>query len=217
MRRGFTLIELLVVIAIIAILAAILFPVFAKAREKARQSSCLSNVKQLAIAFFAYAQDYDEHCARCYARNGASISAVRWYWNPGNEGMLYPYVKNSQVFQCPSGACYGANRNVLLSNGDCDGLTLAAMRTPAELIAFADTTLWNCSPTTGLGGTAANGLGLRRWSLFTAAATWGTGTCNGGGLLFGRHNDMANIAFCDGHAKCLQPLAAETPKDMFVP
>ena len=59
-RRGFTLIELLVVIAIIAILAAILFPVFAKAREKARQASCLSNVKQMCLALMQYAQDYDE-------------------------------------------------------------------------------------------------------------------------------------------------------------
>ena len=60
MRRGFTLIELLVVIAIIAILAAILFPVFARAREKARQTSCLSNVKELALALLMYSQDYDE-------------------------------------------------------------------------------------------------------------------------------------------------------------
>jgi prepilin-type N-terminal cleavage/methylation domain-containing protein len=63
MKRGFTLIELLVVIAIIAILAAILFPVFAKAREKARQTSCLSNCKQIALACLQYAQDYDETLA----------------------------------------------------------------------------------------------------------------------------------------------------------
>jgi len=65
-RHGFTLIELLVVIAIIAILAAILFPVFAKAREKARQSSCLSNLKQLGLACLSYAQDYDERWATYY-------------------------------------------------------------------------------------------------------------------------------------------------------
>ncbi|MCD6351947.1 MAG: prepilin-type N-terminal cleavage/methylation domain-containing protein, partial [Armatimonadetes bacterium] len=75
MRRGFTLIELLVVIGIIAILAAILFPVFARAREKARQASCLSNLKQLALGFLMYIQDYDERLPRyCWWLNPASIN-----------------------------------------------------------------------------------------------------------------------------------------------
>jgi len=93
MRRGFTLIELLVVIAIIAILAAILFPVFAKAREKARQASCASNEKQLALATLQYAQDYDEHFPMRYYSD----------YDVGNLAVLiYPYVKNTQVYECPS-------------------------------------------------------------------------------------------------------------------
>ena len=95
-RSGFTLIELLVVIAIIAILAAILFPVFAQAREKARAAACLNNTKQLALALHMYAQDYDEMLA-------ASI-----YWYPGAPTSQYwydvvqPYVKGRQVLKCPS-------------------------------------------------------------------------------------------------------------------
>ena len=83
MKRGFTLIELLVVIAIIAILAAILFPVFARAREKARQSSCLSNVKQIGTGLLMYAQDYDE------VLPAISFAAVQW------NTLLQPYVMNS--------------------------------------------------------------------------------------------------------------------------
>ena len=94
MRRGFTLIELLVVIAIIAILAAILFPVFAKAREKARQSSCLSNVKQLALAVMSYTQDYDEMLPASYKYNSPGAT----YWSE----TILPYIKNSQIFKCPS-------------------------------------------------------------------------------------------------------------------
>jgi prepilin-type N-terminal cleavage/methylation domain-containing protein/prepilin-type processing-associated H-X9-DG protein len=102
-RNGFTLIELLVVIAIIAILAAILFPVFAQAREKARSATCVSNLKQLALGFQMYAQDYDENLpnwqwGKHYVsgsvdhNNGKTI-----WWNA-----IYPYVKNVKVYNCPS-------------------------------------------------------------------------------------------------------------------
>ncbi len=94
-RRGFTLIELLVVIAIIAILAAILFPVFAKAREKARQISCASNEKQLGLAFFQYSQDYDEKFPiGAYPFNGIYVGA-------GWAGEVYPYVKSIGLYKCP--------------------------------------------------------------------------------------------------------------------
>jgi prepilin-type N-terminal cleavage/methylation domain-containing protein/prepilin-type processing-associated H-X9-DG protein len=107
-KKGFTLIELLVVIAIIAILAAILFPVFAKAREKARQASCQSNEKQLGLSFIQYSQDYDEKWPGGYDGNsttaiasvvGAPGTAV--VSGAGWAGQLYTYTKSTGIYKCP--------------------------------------------------------------------------------------------------------------------
>ena len=94
-QSGFTLIELLVVIAIIAILAAILFPVFARARENARRTSCLSNMKQLGLGIMQYTQDYDERFPAGLA-NGNNWKGIGW------AGMINPYVKSAQIFSCPN-------------------------------------------------------------------------------------------------------------------
>jgi prepilin-type N-terminal cleavage/methylation domain-containing protein/prepilin-type processing-associated H-X9-DG protein len=95
-RTGFTLIELLVVIAIIAILAAILFPVFARAREQARKANCLSNLKQVGTAILMYAQDYDERVVPVATGTCPGANAFGW------ADLLFPYVKNTKVFDCPS-------------------------------------------------------------------------------------------------------------------
>jgi prepilin-type N-terminal cleavage/methylation domain-containing protein/prepilin-type processing-associated H-X9-DG protein len=98
-HRGFTLIELLVVIAIIAILAAILFPVFSRARENARRTSCLSNMKQLGLGIMQYTQDYDEKYPQAYFyKNDNNGDAGYVHWS----GSVSPYLKSEQLFVCPS-------------------------------------------------------------------------------------------------------------------
>lgn len=97
-NKGFTLIELLVVIAIIAILAAILFPVFARARENARRSSCQSNLKQIGLAIFQYSQDYDEKFPTLYTCFDAACSPNYDYWGT----LVQPYLKSNQILVCPS-------------------------------------------------------------------------------------------------------------------
>jgi len=116
--KGFTLIELLVVIAIIAILAAILFPVFARARENARRASCMSNLKQISMGVMQYTQDYDERMPSNYVSlNGGAVT--RWWAD-----LIQPYVKNYQLYVCPSDSTPGSypwNRGA----GDVNPLVLS--------------------------------------------------------------------------------------------
>jgi prepilin-type N-terminal cleavage/methylation domain-containing protein/prepilin-type processing-associated H-X9-DG protein len=221
MRRhtnGFTLIELLVVIAIIAILAAILFPVFAQAREKARQISCLSNLKQIATAMHLYSQDFDEkipsllQIAPWHPRARPSDGSLAWVW------MIEPYVKNHQVFYCPSYPIsapyqsltshsgsqflipYGYNSLIARVAGPnvSGARTWAEIQTPANTVMLADDR------------EARDGYGYynlfypqymntRGWSYTDPVnpVRWG----NSVGVISPRHSGGANVAFCDGHAK----------------
>jgi prepilin-type N-terminal cleavage/methylation domain-containing protein/prepilin-type processing-associated H-X9-DG protein len=125
-KSGFTLIELLVVIAIIAILAAILFPVFARARENARRTSCQSNLKQIGLGLIQYTQDYDEQLASTYYHpDGASN--VSWYSNNTDVykwmDAIYPYVKSEQIFDCPSADASGSFKYTYYKNLPSGGPT----------------------------------------------------------------------------------------------
>jgi prepilin-type N-terminal cleavage/methylation domain-containing protein/prepilin-type processing-associated H-X9-DG protein len=178
MRRGFTLIELLVVIAIIAILAAILFPVFARAREKARQSSCSSNVKQWCLAAMMYAQDYDER----FPKHGTNCSGTTTT-DPCQYTKLQPYVKNTQMWYCPSATTVRYGWNIGLPNNGV-GEPLGSFTQPASTVLIADTAYGG--PFVNWQGGGANG---------TCATTLKHG------CLPARHNDGDNFGFVDGHVK----------------
>jgi len=191
MRKGFTLIELLVVIAIIAILAAILFPVFARAREKARQSSCLSNVKQLTLGSMMYCQDYDERLVASYTL-GAPSGARYWY------ELLQPYIKNQQILTCPSWASYplgyGWNYAYLTyywhspAGYGYGGVPIAEIDYPAETIMLGDSGAHQVSS-----GGWSNGMAY--------VINWGREPSSY--FVYMRHNETGNIGFCDGHAKAM--------------
>ncbi|MEO7718921.1 MAG: DUF1559 domain-containing protein [Capsulimonas sp.] len=186
-RQGFTLIELLVVIAIIAILAAILFPVFGKAREKARQISCASNLKQLGLGLIQYNQDYDE-----------TMPCSNDAWGQGWAGKIYPYVKSKGVYGCPddptspvSGTAkvsYGFNSNLLPANSifsyqsGSTSNALAAQNSPAVTVALFETQNQS-SNYNGNGGV----LGVDVTNPDENASASGTGSVSGG---YSGHNDQ---------------------------
>jgi prepilin-type N-terminal cleavage/methylation domain-containing protein/prepilin-type processing-associated H-X9-DG protein len=211
-RAGFTLIELLVVIAIIAILAAILFPVFARAREKARQSSCLSNVKQLNLGVMMYVQDYDETFPMGYVNRPST--ADRWTWS----GAIYPYVNNLQVYDCPSqslktvrhddfGVYYKGERSYgmnqyLCPHGSTIPPSLADIDAPAQLVTIGDITpntswyTWRMfPPSAGMRLDALDGSENKSWNHDTPGE-YNFNFCV-------RHNDQGNVGYADGHAKSM--------------
>ncbi|MBI2298436.1 MAG: DUF1559 domain-containing protein [Armatimonadetes bacterium] len=215
-RRAFTLIELLVVIAIIAILAAILFPVFAKAREKARQASCSSNHKQIMLASLQYSQDYDEK----QVPGNAGTPGAPWGGRQWTASLVGPYAKNLQVFVCPSysvvflpgmaGNCEQRTRGGIGYNwvwtsatgnyGDQGWLgwqSLATIQRPAELVVWTDS---NCIGTGPYNDGSAGGGDAGQFTAW-ATGTWPNNDPAGG---VGRHNEGINVAFADGHVKWLK-------------
>ncbi len=188
-RRGFTLIELLVVIAIIAILAAILFPVFARAREKARQASCQSNLKQWMLGALMYAQDYDErfpkHGTNCITGAGAA-GPDPCQWNK-----IQPYVKNTQIWDCPSAAGQPNSRygwNIGLPNNGI-GQALGEFTQPSVTVLMGDTLY--PGPFLNWQGGGPPG----------SCPTGQPVSITNRGCIAARHNDGANFGFVDGHVK----------------
>ncbi len=185
-KKGFTLIELLVVIAIIAILAAILFPVFARAREKARQSSCLSNCKQIALALLQYAQDYDERFPRHCDNGGPALTGSQDCWL----GVLTPYIKNTQVWYCPSQTT--SNWNYGYDLRGMDNQPLGAFNTPAQKMMFTEHD--------------NHGGGYLRYQTCCSNAGATDSHVRGHDPSAGQaaHNDGNNVAFVDGHTKWMK-------------
>ncbi|BDI32083.1 hypothetical protein CCAX7_41340 [Capsulimonas corticalis] len=222
---GFTLIELLVVIAIIAILAAILFPVFAKAREKARQASCLSNEKQIGLGVLQYVQDNDETYP-CGSRAGYGQPGVPGSWDGygvGWAGKLYPYLKSTGIFKCPDdpGAAnitisYAMNANFIPDHASAAAITLAKLNSPSKTVYLLEVSAFNSPNITDFTQEAVSGDTIGAEDNLTGYSHFATGQMiNNGdphGLptaqmidAKGRHTDGSNFLYADGHTKWSLP------------
>jgi prepilin-type N-terminal cleavage/methylation domain-containing protein/prepilin-type processing-associated H-X9-DG protein len=212
-KKGFTLIELLVVIAIISILAAILFPVFARARENARRASCQSNLKQLALGVLMYAQDYDNHFVPYWNTYGGQNSPLGCSFTPAFTEwpiLIYPYVKSVQLYACPdkttaawSGACrtlsgvsYGMNLYLAEGIGSAGtvgaGVPESAITQPSLTALFTDTM-------DNLGTLSGVGSGIdQSFTMGTMSSPTGSDNVDP------RHMDGVNVAYADGHVKWMK-------------
>ena len=231
-KSGFTLIELLVVIAIIAILAAILFPVFAKAREKARQASCQSNLKQIGLALMQYAGDYDD----CYPVGYTWCNNANPQTNIQYFVQLQPYCKNWQLFACPSCRANNCANGSIPHHAVNDMINAGYAPSTFSLSYGYSEHMWNswrsaadlgCDrfptnrykmanlPTPASVPVVADCYGLLNnghrigWSNVCAAA------CNADRQVDGntRHNGGSNVCFGDGHVKFFNARACVTNWD----
>ncbi|MBD3173747.1 MAG: prepilin-type N-terminal cleavage/methylation domain-containing protein [Armatimonadia bacterium] len=226
-RRGFTLIELLVVMAIISILASMLFPVYAKAREKARQTSCLSNTKQVGTAWMMYTMDYDERLLPI--RAGQTTNQFGQFGDIWWAEILMPYVKNTQIYKCPSAPLtqfYGYEQPSPYSPPDaynCEG-GIGLNWYPADVMYVANPGLGippflGYSSTLGSIDRSADKAVLMETNVQPVSGPnenwymsppithqiWMQSILSGGGP-FGieRHNGMMNVLFADSHAKAMK-------------
>jgi prepilin-type N-terminal cleavage/methylation domain-containing protein/prepilin-type processing-associated H-X9-DG protein len=209
--KGFTLIELLVVIAIIAILASILFPVFARARENARRTSCLSNMKQMGLGMLQYAQDYDERFPNAY-HTSPTVFIIAL---PGQPSLLDPYTKGAQIFKCPSEpvkrnnagnpvakASYGLNLFIrqnfpmhLSSIPESSAMMMFGEDDYADRIMYYPTNRNNF-------GSNYNRSEVYGYYPTVAPATPADDVRNGGSIWpVGRHLGGTNMCYVDGHVK----------------
>lgn len=216
-RRGFTLIELLVVIAIIAILAAILFPVFARARENARRASCQSNLKQIGLGIMQYTQDYDEKLPSRLNFGPTLPDQRNW------RDVIQPYVKSTQLFACPSNT---GNTQPTWPQLDPKG--------PPRSYSINGAGNEGTNTNSNIGGTAPTGDNGNAASLASLGSPaqillvgesdpgwqWPEMNMNGSvqdaqNSLFKGHLGTVNFLFADGHVKAMKPVATGSPVNMW--
>ena len=217
-RKGFTLIELLVVIAIIAILAAILFPVFQKVRENARATACLSNMKQIGLGVQMYVTDNDERLFfrsnDANSRSGVTVGGdpYRW-WN-----QLMPFLKSNAVFTCPSDSTPSPSKDAggspliqrsYIACASAESLKLSQIEDPVETMVITEkwSTDWTC----------AAGANCRTDSWiepFNGDFTTDSRDASRTFTASNRHNSRMNCVFFDGHAKAYNPPPIQNSKDL---
>lgn len=189
-KKGFTLIELLVVIAIIAILAAILFPVFGRARENARRSSCQSNEKQIVLGLKQYTSDYDERFPLGDSPTATTATNPMSGW----AGAAQPYIKSSQIFQCPSESSASAvNETDYSYNGAVAGQSESVFNNSANTVILTEGT--QAAPASAVVGDPVSTVGNPP--------------------AYARHLEGSNYGFVDGHVKWLQ--STKAPSGSAVP